>query len=87
MISENDGLKRTIKFSDMYINTDSIISINDYSGVRDFLLEEGRIYQDQEFSLIRVKGARNIEDIIVLGSASSIYESAQRKTERKLLHD
>ena len=87
MISENNGFKRTIKFSDMYINANSIISINDYNGVRDFLLEEGKAHEGQEFSLIRIKGTHSIEDIIALGSASSIYESTKTENKRTLLHD
>ena len=60
MISENNGFKRTIKFSDMYINANS---------------------------LIRIKGTHSIEDIIALGSASSIYESTKTENKRTLLHD
>ena len=68
------------------INSTNIISIMDYEGVTEFLLQEGSDLRDKSFSLIKIK---NIEqDIIALGSAQQIYSSIRKKHQRKkILND
>ena len=86
LIIENDGYKRDIFINTIYINSTNIISIMDYEGVTEFLLQEGSDLRDKSFSLIKIK---NIEqDIIALGSAQQIYSTIRKNHKgKKILND
>jgi hypothetical protein len=87
LVVENNGYKRNITFKNIYINSTSIISIADYTGIRDFLLQEDPHLEQSAYSLIRVSQGNRAEDIIAFGTADSIYSELNRRPGSKLLND
>ena len=84
----NEGYKTKISLDRIYINSDNILSISDYEGVRQFLLREGsEQYMDRSFSLIKMGRGNQVEEIIALGSAEDIYRNFSLEEKRKLLKD
>ena len=83
----NDGYNRKVSSHKIYINSDNIISISDYDGVKNFLISESaEKYKSQDFSLIRFKHGEKIEDIIVFGTASEVYSSISKSPTGGILH-
>ncbi len=77
LLVENDGYKRNISTEDIYINSNSIVSIADYCGISDFLLREESEYANEKFSLVRVSYGSKIDELIVLGDANSLFAKSQ----------
>jgi len=86
LIVENNGYKRNITFKNIYINSTSIISIADYDGVREFLLQEDPRLEQTAYSLIKVSQGNRAEDIIAFGTADSIYSELNKPVGSKLLN-
>lgn len=88
LIVENLGYKRNITSKNIYINSNNIISIADYTGVSDFLLSEGSQFSKDSFSLIRISNGNKTEEVIAFGEADSIYSLAKgEQNQRRLLND
>lgn len=80
----NEGYKRGVSFDKIYVNPAHVISIRDYSGVNQFLLQEGHHdHASQKYSLIKMNNIKGIEEVIVLGTSREIFESFNSKTESK----
>ncbi len=72
LVVKSTGYKRTVNIEEIFINSSSIMSVSNYSGVKDFLLQEGSEFSQQDFSLVKVTDGRHSESIIALGSAEQI---------------
>ena len=73
LIIENKGYKRSIKHKNIYVNSNSIVSISDYEGASYFLLSEGSEYHSDSFSLVKVSQGNRTDDIIAFGTAEKLY--------------
>ena len=80
----NEGFRREISLEQIYINTDNIISISDYSGASKFLESEKSEFHNCSFSLIKYASGNESETLIVKGKASDIIK--EFTTEKKLLN-
>lgn len=69
---ENQGFKRDATSKLIYVNTENIVSISDYSGIKDFLSSEGLRFSDSNFSLVRLSHGHKTEEIIAFGSSEAI---------------
>ncbi len=83
---KNEGFKRNISLEKIYINTNNIISVSDYSGARSFLESEGSRLSGESFSLLRISSGPHCEDIIVKGTADSINNKIMENNQKGLLH-
>ena len=84
----NEGYKRRISLSRVFVNANHIISISDYEGVKEFLLSEGSDqYRNESFSLVKISTGNEVDVVIALGSSDKIYESFTNSSERRLLND
>ena len=79
LVIENNGYTREIHLESMYINKQNIVSIVDYSGVREFLLRENSSYSDDQFSLVKINEGNDISEIIAHGSAESIFSAHEKQ--------
>ena len=85
---ENDGYNRNVSLQRMYINSDSIISISDYQGAQNFLLQENSRFATEKFSLVKLNEGGRTEEIIAFGSADQIYKIVGKNTTgKRLLND
>ena len=84
---ENDGYRRNVSLQRMYVNSDSIVSISDYQGASNFLLQENSRLAKESFSLIKINEGGRTHEIIAFGSAEQIYGSIGAKTGRRILND
>lgn len=88
LVIENQGYKRSITPKNIYINSDTIISIVDYYGADNFLISESSKYSNDKFSLIRLSQGSKVEDIIAFGSAEKIYSEINSSQDNKrILND
>ena len=72
----NEGYKRNISLSKVYVNPNHIISIRDYDGVNKFLLSENAsAYANKKYSLVKVNNVNGTEEIIALGTSEQIQAS------------
>ena len=84
---ENDGYTRNVTLQRMYVNSDSIISISDYQGAANFLLQENSRFARDSFSLIKINEGGKTQEIIAHGSADQIYSSIGTKSNKRMLND
>lgn len=88
LLIENNGYKRHVTLQKMYVNSDSIVSISDYHGAQNFLLQENSRFAKEQFSLIKLNEGGRTEEIIAYGSADKLYNSiGKNKTGKRLLND
>lgn len=88
LVVENVGWRRNITSKNIYINSDNIVSVADYSGLRDFLLSEGSEFSSSSFSLIKLGHGNKIEEVIAFGPAESFYSKIQTENDnRRILND
>ena len=88
LLIESDGYNRNISLQRMYINSTSIVSISDYQGAQNFLLQENSRFATDSFSLVKLNEGGRTEDIIAFGSAEQIYNSIGNiKTGKRILND
>tara|TARA_B100000212_G_C27104006_1_gene417661 strand:+ start:255 stop:542 length:288 start_codon:yes stop_codon:yes gene_type:complete len=84
----NDGYNRKVFIDKMYVNVNHIISISDYNQVKDFLLlEQAQIAEKDNFSLLKIVTAGDIEEIIALGSSEDLFSSFSKTTKKVLLNE
>lgn len=83
---KNEGFKRDISLSKVYINTNNIISVSDYHGAKPFLQEEKSNLSEERFCLVRISNGSHYEDIIVKDSAENISDRIASKTKKGLIH-
>ena len=70
----NEGYKRDISFDRIYVNSNSIISITNYDGIKDFLIREHRdTLAKNNYSLVKINEGNKVEEIIALGDAGTLY--------------
>lgn len=88
LVIENLGYKRNISSKNIYLNSDNIVSVSDYTGAKSFLLSEGSEFSGSTFSLIRVGHGNTIEEVIAFGAADTIYSLlGSDESGRRLLND
>lgn len=88
LLIESDGYNRNISLQRMYINSTSIVSISDYQGAQNFLLQENSRFATDSFSLVKLNEGGRTEDIIAFGSAEQIFRTIGKGAERRrLLND
>lgn len=88
LLIENDGYNRNVSLQRMYVNTNSIVSISDYSGASSFLLRENSGLARESFSLIKLNEGGHTQEIIAFGSADQLYTAIGKNTDgRRLLND
>ena len=86
LVVSNEGYKRDLFFQNFYLNVNSVVSINDYYNINEFLTSEGSEYADKKYSLIKVTEGNVIDQVIVVGSAEDIH-GLMTGENRKLLND
>ena len=85
---ENNGYKRNISLKKIYVNSRNIVSISDYQGAENFLLQENSDFSKESFSLIKINEGGRTEDIIAFGSADQIYNNIDiHPSGKRLLND
>tara|TARA_R100001510_G_C7638366_1_gene196226 strand:- start:337 stop:633 length:297 start_codon:yes stop_codon:yes gene_type:complete len=86
----NEGYKRSISISKIYVNPTHVVSIKEYAGARKFLISEGATeYADRNFCLVKMSHGDTTEEIIALGTSEEVFESVNgqlRPSDRKLLN-
>ena len=82
---ENNGYKRNISLKKIYVNSRNIVSISDYQGAENFLLQENSDFSKESFSLIKINQGNKLEEIIAFGSAEQIYNSIGENLKGKQL--
>lgn len=88
LVVENLGYKRNITYKNIYINSNNIVSIADYSGISSFLIAEGSEYTNDSFSLIKINQGNKIEDVIAFGDAETIYSEIKNDLSgKRILND
>ena len=80
------GHGREIFLSKMFINSTSVVSISNYSGAESFLTSENSTLSGEQFSLVKILKGAETEDIIVHGSAESLYSSFTAAENKKILN-
>ncbi len=72
----NNGYNRVISLDRFYVNSNSILSLSDYSGAKEFLLKESpENYSKKAYSILKFTEGANIEEIIVLGTAEELFKA------------
>jgi len=72
----NEGYKRAISISRIYINPTHVLSVKDYVGAREFLISEGADqFAQRDFSLVKMSHGDRIEEIIALGTSEEVYKA------------
>ena len=85
---ENDGHIRNISLQRMYVNSNNIVSILDYQGASNFLLQENSRLASEDFCLVKVNEGGKTQEIIAFGSAEKLYKSIGKSmTGKRLLND
>ena len=88
LLIENDGYNRNVSLQRMYVNSDSIVSISDYQGAKNFLLRENSKLSSESFSLVKLSEGSRVEEIIAFGSADQLYKTiGKNATGKRLLND
>lgn len=87
LLIENDGYNRNVSLQRMYVNSNSIVSISDYQGAQNFLLQENSRFARESFSLVKLNEGGRVEEIIAYGSAEQIYGSIGASMGKRLLND
>ena len=88
LLIENSGYKRQVSLQRMYVNSSSIVSISDYKGVQNFLLQENSSFARENFALIKLNEGTRTEEIIAFGTAAQLYDSiGKNDLGKRLLND
>ena len=84
----NEGYgKTTFSLEKVYVNPSHIISVRDYEGIKQFLIKEGAEHMSSDnYSLVKINIANDVEEMIVLGASEEIYSRLQSKTNRQVLN-
>lgn len=84
LVVTHENYGRNVHLKEMYVNTRSIISVSDYDGATSFLLSEESPYSDKSFSLVKIQNGQETEELVVIGTAESIFKDAN--SGKKLLN-
>ena len=88
LLIENTGHKRNISLQKMYINSSSIVSISDYHGAKNFLLQENSNFSNDSLSLIKINEGGQSQEIIAHGTSELLYTKMSKpSTGKRLLND
>ena len=88
LLIENTGHKRNISLQKMYINSSSIVSISDYHGAKNFLLQEKSNFSNDSFSLLKINEGGQSQEIIAHGTSEQLYIKMNKtSTGKRLLND
>ena len=88
LLIENEGYSRNISLQRMYVNSTNIVSISDYHGAQNFLLQENSNLAREQFSLVKLNEGGRTEEIIAFGSAEQLYVAIGKTTTgKRLLND
>lgn len=84
----NEGYGKTsVSLEKVYINPSHIISVRDYEGIKQFLLNEGQVDAPTDnYSLIKLSIANAVEEMIVLGASEEIYSRLKKSPTKELLN-
>ena len=83
----NNGYRREVSISKVFINVDHIISISDHSNIKQFLINEANgNLSDKNFSLLKISNVNSTEEMIVVGTSEEIFKSTQSSDEKGILH-
>jgi len=74
LIIDNRGYERDIYLEEIYLNPDSIVSVANYGGLKDFLVVENSEFAEESFCLTKVVCGSQTEEIIILGTAHGLSE-------------
>ena len=66
----------------MYINPSTIVSVENYNGVKSFLFSENSEFANNKYSLLKFSEGQSIQEVIIPGTAEEFY-TRQSKTESK----
>jgi len=88
LVVENHGHRRSASTKEMYVNSNSIISVSDYPAIESFLIMEKMSFAGDRFSLVRVSLGNKIEEIITFGTSAMIYSQiSEQSNGKRLLND
>ncbi len=88
LLIENDGYNRNVSLQRMYINASSVVSISDYHGARNFLLQENSSFSNDNFSLIKINEGGYSQDIIAQGTSEQLFTKLNKNSQgRRILND
>jgi len=88
LVVENQGYKRSATAKQIYVNSDNIVSIEDYPGIESFLINENMQFAGDKFSLIRVSTAGKAVEYITFGTSHNIYSQISEQAHgKRLLND
>ena len=83
----NKGYNRVISLDKFYVNSNSILSLSDYSGASAFLLRESPDnYSQKSYSILKFTEGPTVEEVIVLGTAEELFRTING-TDKMLLND
>ena len=85
----NEGYGRTsVNLSKVFINPAHIVSVVDYDGIREVVLNEGKVeYENNKYSLLRLTIANKVEEMIVLGTSEEVFSRVQKPSGKSLLNE
>ena len=82
----NNGYKREVSLSKVFVNVDHIISISDHN-IKQFLINETNgNFSDKSFSLLKISNVNSTEEMIVVGTSEEIFRSTQPSDQKGILH-
>lgn len=82
----NNGYKREVSLSKVFINMDHIISISDHN-IEQFLINEANgNFSDKSFSLLKISNVNSTEEMIVVGTSEEIFRLTQPSDQKGILH-
>jgi hypothetical protein len=87
LLVEGNNYRRNVSFKDIYINTNSIVSVLNHEGMSEYLVNENPEYSGYKFSLIKINNGSGAEEIIALGDPETILHSVIAPSERHLLNE
>jgi len=83
----SEGHRRAISIDKIYLNSSHVVSITDFAGANDLLLQEGHPeIAKQEFSLLKIRSLERLEEIIVLGSSDDLCAKFNRTEGKRILN-
>jgi len=84
---ESNNYRRNVSFKDIYINTNSIVSVLDHEGMSEYLINENPEYLGYKFSLIKIDNGDHAEEIIALGDPETILHNVIAPDGKHLLNE
>ncbi len=83
----SEGHRRSVTIDKVYLNSNHVVSITDFSGAKDLLLQEGHPeIAKQKFCLLRINSLDKIEEMIVLGSSDDLCVKFNKTAGKRILN-